>query len=129
MRSMALLSTGEGEDDGLKQWLDKWKLGKYEDNIREQGIEAPDDFKYIKSKSQFDQFVSKLGDIPFMHTLKLQDAWTSIVPETEQQQSQAQAQIHFLGDKEKEILNKLSDRYTHISNDIAVVQKANNGMI
>ena len=99
---MALLATGDGENNTLKQWLDKWKLGKYEDKIREQGIEAPDDFKYIKSKVQFDQFVSKLGDIPFMHTLKLQDAWTSIAPETEQQQSRAQ--IHFLGDNEKEIL-------------------------
>ena len=113
--------------DELRQWLDKLELGKYEDKLRKQGIQSPDDFKYIKSKKKFNELVNKLqlGDVPFMHALKLQAAWTSIVPETEQQ---SVAQIHFLDDEEKDILNKLCDRYTHVSNDITAVQKANDGM-
>ena len=118
------LFTTMAEGDVLRAWLDEWDLGKYEQKIREQGIKSPNDFKYIKSKAQFDELVLKLGDVQWMDVLKLQDAWSTKVPTTLQQPA---PQIHFLGDEEKKILDALSRRYVDVSNDIDAVQKANNG--
>eukprot|EP01084_Bolivina_argentea_P034658 64165_1 len=108
----------------LTEWLQKWKLSKYEDKLRSQGIESPQDFKYIKSKQQFNKFVVKLGDnIPYMHILKLEDAWSTIVPITQQQSN---TQIHFLGENERQIMDKLYKRYNDSSDDVSTVQKATN---
>eukprot|EP01083_Nonionella_stella_P184739 671800_1 len=110
----------------FSQWLHQWKLSKYEQPLTEQGIESQDDFKYIKSKEQFDALVKNLGTIPFMHVLKLQDAWHSIRPLKEQQQN---TQIYFLGEDERRIMDKLHQRCNDISDDINTMQQANKDFI
>ena len=110
----------------LREWLTKWDLEQHEQGLRSKGIKKPNDFKYIKSKKNFDSLIEKLGDsVSFMDALKLEDAWKSIVPEPEE----PKAKIHFLGDKEKEIMNKLYERFDDLSQDVNVVQKAFNGML
>lgn len=115
----------EGEIDNLGEWLSKWELQEYEQALRKKGIKKPNDFKYIKTKQHFDRLAGKLeDDMSFMDVLKLEDAWKSIVPKPEKQAPQ----IHFLGDKEKEIMNKLYKRFDDLSEDINTVQKAFNGI-
>eukprot|EP01083_Nonionella_stella_P124775 376977_1 len=63
----------------FRQWLHRWNLSKYEQLLRDHGIETQDDFRFIQSKQQSDTLVHKLGNIPFVHVLKLEDAWRSIM--------------------------------------------------
>eukprot|EP01084_Bolivina_argentea_P292413 502689_1 len=113
----------EGVANKLDVWLSNWDLQQYEQALRSQGINKPTDFKYIKTKKNFEQLIDKLSDnMSFMDTLKLQDAWSSIVPNPQK----TEPKIYFLGDKEKEIMNKLYERFDDLSEDVNVVQKAFN---
>eukprot|EP01083_Nonionella_stella_P065883 173001_1 len=120
--------TQPGSEEGslnLNEWLKKWNISQYADKLRKQGMEFASDFKYIKSKEQFNQIISKLGDdIPMMHVLKLEDAWTTIVPET--QQKPDSKVFVMIGPKEMEIRKKLHDRFKDVSQDIHVLQTAIN---
>eukprot|EP01084_Bolivina_argentea_P179777 310622_1 len=118
---MSITDEKEGVTNDLETWLSKWKLSRYSEKLSEEGIESPQDFKYIKSNQDFEALMNKLGDIPFMHRQKFKDAWSSIVPI-----KQKDVQIHFLTDNDRKIMDKLYQRYSHISEDINIVQNANN---
>eukprot|EP01083_Nonionella_stella_P315973 1143274_1 len=107
----------------LGSWLAQWRLSQYEDKLKQHGIEFKEDFKYIKSAHDFEELIAKLGDVPFMHSKKFKDAWSTIVPVDERT---SDVQIHFLGDDERQVMDKLYQRYSEISTDINTVQKANN---
>ena len=116
---------GTSGKDNLGEWLTKWDLQAHEQALRSKGIKKPSDFEYIKTKKNFDALIANLGDdVSFMDALKLEDAWKSMVPEPEQ----PKPQIYFLGDKEKDIMSKLYERFDDLSEDVNVIQKAFNGM-
>eukprot|EP01083_Nonionella_stella_P022756 62917_1 len=120
---MATFSQTEGISDDLCAWLKGYDLQQYEQALRAQAIKSSNDFKYIKSKKHFEQLVAKLGDnVPFMDVLRLEHAWLSIVPHPDK----PEPHIHFLGEKEKEIITKICQRFDHLSEDINIVQKAFN---
>eukprot|EP01084_Bolivina_argentea_P037824 69951_1 len=108
--------------DALEEWLSKWDLSQFSQQLKTHGISSPDDFKYIESVDQFQELLSSLNNIKFMEKCKLKKAWKSIVPNPEK----PPVQIHFLGDKEKIILNILNERFNQLSKDIDYVKKSFN---
>ena len=121
---MATLSEPTNKDIDLGQWLSSWGLTKYEKSLRGNGIQSPQCFKYIKSEQDFKDLMAKMGsNMSFICQLKLRDAWTSMVPNPQK----SEPAIMFLGDKEKEIMDLLYQRFEDVSEDVNVVQKAFNG--
>eukprot|EP01083_Nonionella_stella_P104646 300249_1 len=98
----------------LDQWLVKWNLTAFKEALQSHGISSPDDVKFIRTEKQFDELVASLDNINFIQKCKLRTAWESVVPNP----TPHVAQIHFLGDEEKTILNVLNQRFTDLSKDI-----------
>jgi len=120
---MATTSDPDTSTTDLTQWLLSWGLTKYEQTLRDNGIQSPECFKYIKSDEDFKALVAQMGSgMSFICRLKLRDAWTSMVPNPQK----PEPQVLFLGEKEKEIMDLLYQRFDDVSEDVNVVQKAFN---
>eukprot|EP01084_Bolivina_argentea_P082196 148830_1 len=116
--------TSLSNDSTLKDWLNQWELSKLENALNKQGIKTPNDFKFIKSQAHFDKLLSKLNaDLTFMDEMRLEEAWKSI-----QTNIYDKPKMIFVGNEEKEIMEKLHKKYDNVSDDINVIQKAINDL-
>jgi len=60
-----------------------------------------------------------MDGLNFLQKCKFEAAWKKIVPNPQA----APAQIQFLGDEERDILNTLNERFSDVSKDIELIQK------